>query len=73
LDEADWAQVFSDRYLEGAMNAYRANIPSGESLEYCEDCGRPIPDARREAVPGVRKCIHCQQNSEAGCGKRGAS
>ncbi|WP_110667907.1 DksA/TraR family C4-type zinc finger protein [Salinicola halophilus] len=32
----------------------------GPSLEECEECEAPIPEARREAVPGVRLCIECQ-------------
>jgi phage/conjugal plasmid C-4 type zinc finger TraR family protein len=36
-------------------------IPQGESLTECEDCGEPIPDARRKALPGVRRCLHCQE------------
>ncbi|MDF6171482.1 C4-type zinc finger protein YbiI, partial [Escherichia coli] len=30
----------------------------------CEECGAPIPQARREAIPGVRLCIHCQQEKD---------
>jgi phage/conjugal plasmid C-4 type zinc finger TraR family protein len=30
------------------------------SLIECEDCGEEIPQARREAVPGVKRCIGCQ-------------
>ncbi|PKM02427.1 MAG: hypothetical protein CVV15_13375, partial [Gammaproteobacteria bacterium HGW-Gammaproteobacteria-5] len=26
----------------------------------CEECGEKIPEARRQAVPGVRLCIKCQ-------------
>ena len=39
----------------------RQNVPSGESLEYCEECGEEIPEARRKALPGVRLCISCQE------------
>ena len=39
----------------------RRNLPSGESLSHCEECGEPIPQARREALPGVRLCVACQQ------------
>ena len=37
----------------------------GESLEECEECGEPIPEARRKAIPGVRLCITCQQNKDS--------
>lgn len=26
----------------------------------CEECGEPIPEARRQAAPGCRCCIECQ-------------
>ena len=25
----------------------RRNLPKGESLHFCEECGEPIPEARR--------------------------
>ena len=39
--------------------------------------GEPIPDARREAVPGVRTCVHCQSERDgsrapAGFNRRGS-
>lgn len=37
--------------------------PSGESSLVCE-CGEPIPEARRRAIPGVRTCIECQRDIE---------
>lgn len=30
----------------------------------CEECGEEIPEARRQAVPGVRLCIHCQEEAD---------
>lgn len=47
--------------IEDAIARARGEIPRGESLDECEECGAPIPQARREAIPGVRLCIHCQQ------------
>jgi len=35
--------------------------PVGESALCCADCEEEIPQARREAVPGVKLCIDCQQ------------
>lgn len=34
--------------------------PVGESLQDCAECGEPIPEARRKALPGVKLCIACQ-------------
>ncbi len=30
----------------------------------CEDCGKPIPEARLRAVPGATRCRDCQENFE---------
>ena len=30
----------------------------------CEECGEPIPEARRQAITGCRCCIACQQEIE---------
>ncbi|MDD4701449.1 MAG: DksA/TraR family C4-type zinc finger protein [Desulfovibrio sp.] len=42
----------------------RRNLPHGESLTHCEECGEPIPQARQKALPGVRLCIACQQEAD---------
>lgn len=39
----------------------RGSIGKGASAEFCEECGEPIPQARRDAVPGVQFCLACQQ------------
>ncbi|MEC7763852.1 MAG: DksA/TraR family C4-type zinc finger protein [Pseudomonadota bacterium] len=44
------------------MRARRA--PVGESLAECAECGEPIPEARRKALPGVKICIECQQDRD---------
>ena len=43
-----------------AVLAARARIPAGESERFCGDCGEPIPEKRRAALPGVKTCIACQ-------------
>ncbi|EPF4176335.1 C4-type zinc finger protein YbiI [Escherichia albertii] len=50
--------------IEDAIARARGEIPRGESLYECEECGAPIPQARREGIPGVRLCIHCQQEKD---------
>ena len=42
----------------------RRNLPKGESLHFCEECGEPIPEARRKALPGVRLCVACQEEAD---------
>jgi phage/conjugal plasmid C-4 type zinc finger TraR family protein len=55
-----------DASVEDAVNRVRSQIPRGESLRECEECGESIPEARRQAVPGVRSCVHCQELQDAG-------
>ncbi len=49
-----------DATVEDAVKRARDNLPRGDSLENCEECEKPIPPARREAIPGVRLCVTCQ-------------
>jgi len=49
-----------DATIEDAVKHARDQLPKGESLRNCEECGAEIPEARRNAVPGVRHCVNCQ-------------
>ncbi len=49
-----------DSSIEDAVARARSQLPRGESLSHCEECEAPIPEARRQAVPGVRLCVQCQ-------------
>ncbi len=51
-----------DASVEDAVARARRQLPSGEGLSHCEECDLEIPQARREAVPGVRLCVNCQQS-----------
>lgn len=53
-----------DASIEDAVEQARGNLKHGDSLTHCEECGEPIPEARRRAAPGVRYCIDCQQALE---------
>lgn len=50
-----------DASIEDAISLARSRLPKGESLTHCEECEAEIPQARREAIPGVRLCVHCQE------------
>lgn len=50
--------------IEDAAKKARASLPRGESLTHCEECGEEIPPKRRQALPGVRLCVACQQAME---------
>lgn len=45
--------------------------PTGESLTHCAECEEPIPQARREALPGVKLCLDCQQDRDSAFQVRG--
>lgn len=49
-----------DATIEDAVQRARSALPRGKSLSNCEECDVPIPNARREAIPGVRLCVNCQ-------------
>ena len=51
--------------IEDAVARVRGELPQGESLSECEECGDPIPEPRRKAVPGVRLCLACQKNKDS--------
>jgi phage/conjugal plasmid C-4 type zinc finger TraR family protein len=53
-----------DASIEDAIKRARSQLPRGKSLKSCEECGATIPEARREAVAGVRLCINCQSEHD---------
>ena len=57
-----------DASVEDAVDSARRRLPAGESLRHCEDCGNEIPQARRDALPGVRRCVSCQAEVDKGEG-----
>lgn len=75
-DDAVQEQI--DSTIEDAIARARSQLPQGESLEYCENCDAKIPEARRQAVPGVRLCVNCQaehdqeQQAFSGYNRRGS-
>ncbi len=53
-----------DSTIDDAVARARRELPKGESLHECEECGATIPEARRKAIPGVRLCVACQQKKD---------
>lgn len=53
-----------DASIADAVTEARHRLKAGDSLRHCEVCEAPIPEARRQALPGVRLCIHCQAEQE---------
>jgi phage/conjugal plasmid C-4 type zinc finger TraR family protein len=54
-----------DASVEEAVKRARSQMARGESLTECEECGTMIPEARRKAVPGVRRCVACQEAEDS--------
>lgn len=67
-----------DATVDDAIARARRQLRRGPGLEHCEECDAPIPLARRQAVPGVRLCVACQQarddeeQAHAGYNRRGS-
>lgn len=50
-----------DASVDDAIQQARDRLPRGDSLSHCEACDKAIPQARREAIVGVRLCVQCQE------------
>jgi len=61
-DGAEHEQM--DATVNDALDRLRRTLPTGESAEYCDECGESIPEARRNALPGVQHCVGCQTELE---------
>ncbi|HEX7326883.1 MAG TPA: DksA/TraR family C4-type zinc finger protein [Rhodanobacteraceae bacterium] len=61
-DDAVQDQI--DATVADAVARARSKRHAGPSLHHCEECGEPIPEARRVAVPGVRLCVACQSERD---------
>lgn len=53
-----------DATVSDAVSHARSQLHQGESAEFCEECGEPIPEARRNALPGVQYCVSCQEKRD---------
>lgn len=64
-DDIDRAQDLEARQRDTALRrqATRAGLQGKtmtDSATECQDCEKPIPEARRCAVPGCQRCVKCQ-------------
>ncbi|MEO9522138.1 MULTISPECIES: DksA/TraR family C4-type zinc finger protein [Marinobacter] len=53
-----------DASVDDEVQRARSQLGDGESAVYCDECDQAIPEARRQAIPGVRLCIACQSALE---------
>ncbi|EKK5270377.1 TraR/DksA family transcriptional regulator [Cronobacter dublinensis] len=60
IDDIDRDQTFNEQYLQTLIAQYRPEPSCSPSRDFCLDCGDPIPEKRRQLIPGVRLCVHCQ-------------
>jgi phage/conjugal plasmid C-4 type zinc finger TraR family protein len=67
-----------DATVKDAISRVQSQMPQGQSLSHCAECGAEIPAARREAIRGVRLCVACQSEHDvegakfAGYNRRGS-
>ena len=65
-----WAKDGAENeQIEASINEELARLrlrsrPGGESRTHCADCEEPIPEARRQALPGVILCRACQEDRD---------
>lgn len=57
-DEALHAIIMSENEVERVRQAL-AQQSMRPSRHECGDCDEPIPQARRDAMPGVQFCVTC--------------
>lgn len=76
---ADWAdqaaareqELREDALAERERRHGKRHVEA--SAEICSVCGDPIPEARRQAVPGVQTCVPCQEELEYALWRAGAT
>ena len=61
-DQFDRAQQLEEMAREIAIKKHRTF--KAISRVYCEDCDAPIPEKRRQLIPGVNRCVTCQEIEE---------
>jgi phage/conjugal plasmid C-4 type zinc finger TraR family protein len=49
-----------DATIKDAVDRAQSRLPQGPGLIHCAECSGEIPQARRDAIPGVRLCVSCQ-------------
>ncbi len=63
MDQLDLAAELEYEHRTFHLNRRQA-APARPSATDCDDCGEPIPEARRLAVLSVVTCIDCQCQRE---------
>jgi len=63
---ADWIDESQEHQLRMLQEqiAQAITAPRSASAHICEDCEMAIPEPRRKIIPGVQRCIECQEINE---------
>lgn len=66
MSPEDRAQALELADYERTQRRGIMTLPVAPSAKYCTDanCGDEIPEARRQAIPGVLYCAECQGRRE---------
>jgi phage/conjugal plasmid C-4 type zinc finger TraR family protein len=62
-DVADIANDVEQERMQRILSSRPQQINQVSAID-CEECGAPIPEARRLVLPGVITCVHCQTLNE---------
>lgn len=63
-DANDMASAFEEMHTRWAVDRVRSAVSKTSINKECVDCGDPIPQPRREAVPWATRCAYCQERHE---------
>ena len=50
-----------DATVKDGISRAQSKLPQGPAATHCVSCGKAIPEGRRQAIPGVKLCVACQE------------
>jgi phage/conjugal plasmid C-4 type zinc finger TraR family protein len=53
-----------DATVKDGIRRVQSRLPHGPGATHCSRCAQEIPEARRQAIPGVRLCVACQMSED---------
>jgi phage/conjugal plasmid C-4 type zinc finger TraR family protein len=66
IDEAnERTELYVAQAIDRARMLDRDSV-CGFEVGACQECGGKIPEKRRRAAPGCRRCVECQMDFEQG-------
>jgi phage/conjugal plasmid C-4 type zinc finger TraR family protein len=64
MDILERAKELEEQQLARSL-AFRVVVPVGPDRDCCIECEEPIPQKRRDALPGCQLCVDCQAELES--------